>query len=208
MTTRTLKGRSLADGFDLQAFVTHSPLNFLEIGCFDGHNLGKFAEMFPDRVFYGIDPFVSDGHVGPEGRELTEQRENLKHNIEGLANVKFFEMTSKRFAEESGDHSSKNIGAVFIDGAHILEHIKVDVDLSLSLFSQNENKSGVVGFHDLRLQDVQEGIEYLREQAKAKNLACVPWSYAGGIEQYHGHAATNGCFMVRPKTEQELAETQ
>ena len=197
MTTRTLKGRSLAEGFDYKAFLENSKLNFLEIGCFDGFNLGTYAPQYPDRVFYGIDPFISDGHVGPEGRLLTEQRDNLKHNIEGLENVKFFEMTSKEFYTNAGPLGPMNIGAVFIDGAHVLEHIKADVDLALALFMMNENEQGVVAFHDLRIRDVQEGIAYLQQRAKEAGMTLEPWPHGMGIEKHYEFPATNGCFLLK-----------
>src|SRR4029077_3426932 len=78
--------------------------NYLEIGVYDGDALKEFATRWPKKMFYGIDPFISDGdttghHGVPIGERTESQRESAHGNFKGLSNIVFFETTSKLFNE-------------------------------------------------------------------------------------------------------------
>jgi len=182
-------GQSLAVGVDLHSFVERSSGNYLEIGCFDGYNLASLASKFPDRKIFGIDPFISDGHLGNElsiGSSLTDQRHNLYRNIENFENISFFEMTSEDFIK---NHSSRlnemNISSIFVDGAHIYDFVVIDCDLAIQCIMNNEKKLGEVIFHDLHVDDVNRAIEYFKSSCVEKNIECI----SGGSGKFTLRAA-------------------
>ena len=74
-----MKGRSLTRCNRVRKILkkySEIPGNYLEIGCYDGVNLCEVAEDNPERICYGLDPFISDGNTGQEfGVELPNVKE-------------------------------------------------------------------------------------------------------------------------------------
>ena len=134
--------------------------NYLEIGVFDGDSIASLGNLYPNKKIYGVDPFIEDGNTShttnkSAGEVLINQKESTLNLIKDKSNVTLFEMTSKRFFEELNDKKIKelNINAVFIDGDHHYEHVKNDVELTLTLIG---NKKGLVIFDDVSLSDVSK----------------------------------------------------
>lgn len=164
-------GQSLAIGIDLNSLVTATKFNYLEIGCYDGWNIGSLGRIFPNKRIFGIDPFISDGHVpGQICSALSQQKINLYKNIEGLSNVSFYELTSEQFFKEhQSSFQDMNISCVFVDGAHIYDIVKLDSDLALKCIMSNQTTSGEIVFHDLHIPDVVKAIDYFKEKCKRLN---------------------------------------
>ena len=161
-------GKSLAVGVDLSQLLSKSKYNYLEIGCYDGINLATLSKNFADKKIYGVDPFISDGHVKSD---LGEQKNNLYKNIENCPNIVFFEKTNEQFfEEEKGNFKNMNISSIFIDGAHILKYIKIDVDIALECIKNNQDLSGYIVFHDMHIPDVLQGIEYFRKRCEEEKI--------------------------------------
>lgn len=165
-----MKGVSLAVnycGVKLNELVSNTELNYLEIGCFDGCNLKTLADSFPNKTIYGIDPFISDGNLGtdkPIGSRLFQQESNLYENIKDSKNINFYKTTSELFYKNPPKtFEDMNISCIFIDGAHILSFIKIDVELAVECILKNKNKKGEILFDDLHIPDVLKGIEYLEQ---------------------------------------------
>jgi len=153
-------GRNLSGEIDLISILSETDFNYLEIGCYDGCNLKVLATTFQDRKVYAIDPFISDGNLGshlPVGGALNEQRQNTLTNINGLSNVRLFEMTSKEFLDSVDDYESMNISCIFIDGSHHYQNIIIDNQVALNCIRKNSTKNGTVVFHDVNIPDVQRG---------------------------------------------------
>jgi len=165
-------GNSLAAGVDLKKLLQKTKHNYLEIGCYNGVNLAILSKNFADKKIYGIDPFISDGWTGQEEKNvLEEQKFNLYKNIENCSNVIFYEKTNEQFfEEEKGNFKNMNISSIFIDGAHILKYIKIDVDIALECIKNNQDLSGYIVFHDMHIPDVLQGIEYFRKRCEEEKI--------------------------------------
>lgn len=136
------------------------PGNYLEIGVYDGLVISTLARDFPDRQFYGVDPFIEDGYTSGHnggvqpGQPLAEQRNNAIANLESSANAKLFEMTSIRFNGLTSDEEldAMNIGAVLIDGNHHAPHVDNDFRLAMRALT----RGGIMYVDDLMLPDVTQ----------------------------------------------------
>ena len=135
------------------------PGNYLEIGVYQGDMLRDFALRWPDKTFYGIDPFISDfgtvGHTGvPEGERMEVQREKAKENFMDVPNIIFFEQTSESFSFQNTDEELVKMGVsvVYVDGAHSYEHTLNDLYLSERLIPGN----GLIYIDDWDLPEVLE----------------------------------------------------
>lgn len=170
---KNLKGISLnVAGVNLNKLISMSEFNYLEIGCFDGFNLATLADSFSERKIFGIDPFISDQHLGmPISTRLSLQKENLYHNISFYKNIFFFETTTEEFQKNNFDKLKEyNISSIFIDGNHNIDFIKIDVDLSLECIKNNASKSGAIAFDDLHISDVLEGIQYFKNKCNQEKF--------------------------------------
>ena len=159
-----MHGRSLAVGVDLIDNLNKTNLNYLEIGCFDGVNLRILAEKFPNKLIYGIDPFISDGHAGSKniGEKLNPQKDNLINNIKNLNNIIFAEATSLDFYRSNPDYKKMNVSLVFIDGSHHIQDIVIDIRIALKCILNNSLSKGEILFHDLHIEDVLDAMDYLK----------------------------------------------
>jgi len=154
-------------------FINKSNLNYLEIGCFDGVTLTKVALNYKNKKIYGIDPFISDGHTGtPINTVLNQQKQNLYHNITNVDNVTFFQLTTDQFTKIEPNYKALNIDCIFVDGSHHYDDIMVDIDTALECIKNNENKKGIIIFHDLQIIDVINAILELKVICHNKNIQC------------------------------------
>jgi len=115
------------------------PGNYLEIGVFEGAMLRELAREYPERMFYGIDPFIEDGNTqghslnhGGRGTIMEHERGIARNNCWGLRNIKLFEMPSCEFANQISNETllAMEIGAVLVDGCHDYECTANDLDLA------------------------------------------------------------------------------
>src|SRR5436190_517016 len=99
--------------------LQHQPGNYLEIGCFEGFALRELAKVYPQKMFYGIDPFIEDGNTyghqvaAKVGETMVEQRRIARANTEGGHNIRLIEQSSMDAAKASDDDlHSLNVTAV------------------------------------------------------------------------------------------------
>ena len=148
----------LADGNvvnEILSYVRAYEGNYLEIGCFEGHTLKRVAMAVPERICYGIDPFLGDILVAPaevkkantQFISMPEQKQNLYQNIKDLNNISFHEVTAQEFLSSHTDDelSGLNISVVFIDGSHHYEYVSIDWKLALKVIGP---KKGCLLFDD------------------------------------------------------------
>ncbi len=131
--------------------------NYLEIGVYEGDMLKDFATRWPDKTFYGIDPFLSDkdtiGHTGvPIGERLYFQHAAARLNFSKVKNIKFFLQTSKSFMEEMNDYDLHfmNVQVVYVDGNHSYGDTLNDLCLAERLIKND----GLIYVDDDTLPDV------------------------------------------------------
>lgn len=132
--------------------------NYLEIGVYDGRLIATLSERFPDRQFYGIDPFIEDGNTSahnggiPKGQPLTQQRANAIANLEERSNAKLFVTTSVEFNQQITDAAldEMDISAVLIDGSHHYDDAANDFRLAMRCLK----RGGIIFVDDLAIDDV------------------------------------------------------
>lgn len=135
--------------------------NYLEIGVFEGVMLRELASKFPDKMFYGIDPFIEDGyttdHNGgvPKGGVTHEQKRLAHENCDGVFNIQLLEQTSRSFFLErhDGDLLKMNVSSVLIDGDHSYEEARNDIVNSMRFNPK------VIFIDDLGLPDVKRAAD-------------------------------------------------
>ena len=141
------------------------PGNYLEIGCYDGALLTTIAASKTSITCYGIDPFLGDEYVTNSGEDvsfvpLTEQKNNLYHNIASHDNVEFFEMTAEEFMRTNTQEEllEKNVSVCLVDGCHRYDYVVKDWKLALKLIG---DKAGVIIFDDMHNEEVYRAFRAL-----------------------------------------------
>ena len=149
--------------------------NYLEIGVFEGFMLRELAKKYPDKMFYGVDPFIEDGNtrghastMQEKGERMPEQEGITERNIEGLQNVKLFKETSRAFGERLTDEmiQEMNIGSVFVDGDHSYEEASNDFVIAARLLKNG----GVMYPDDTGLPSVGQALKEFKEREKDRLL--------------------------------------
>lgn len=155
----------ILSGGGFQYFREHLdefPGNYLEIGVFEGVMLRELATTFPNKMFYGIDPFIEDGHTTghnggyPRGETTVNQMRLAHENVDNLPNVKLFQQTSRSFFDEKGGVElwDMDVSFVFIDGDHSYEEARNDLFNSVRLLP----RGGVMVVDDDELPSVKQAI--------------------------------------------------
>ena len=139
------------------------PGNYLEIGVYEGFGLRELAKAYPDRMFFGVDPFIEDGHTTghnnvPKGEKMLVQREQTYKNIELIPNIVFFEQTSRswgtdRLTEMLIQHME--ISCVLVDGDHSHEEALNDLKIALRCLTNG----GVIWVDDQGLPEVAQAVK-------------------------------------------------
>lgn len=126
--------------------------NFLEIGTFNGQGARELALKFSNKKIYVIDSFIEDGNTGYiVGCELSSQKYNALKNFENVDNIELFEMRSNIF-KERWIKKVENIDIMFIDGSHIYEDVKNDIEIVDKIL----NVGGYVFIDDYHISDVKK----------------------------------------------------
>ncbi len=127
--------------------------NYLEIGVYEGDALKDFATRWPKKTFYGVDPFISDSdttchHGVPIGERTETQRQASYDNFKGIANIVFFETTSKLFNEMMNQDTldSMEVSVVYVDGSHTYDDTMIDLTLAARCVRQ-----GLIYVDDIQL---------------------------------------------------------
>jgi hypothetical protein len=138
--------------------LASSTYNYLEIGVFNGDSIAGLAKIHPNKIVFGVDPFIEDGCTTEhtqvsENETMTTQRENTYANTNGLENIVLFEMLSSDFANMLTDEmiADMNVAWVLIDGSHYYPDVINDVHMSMRLIGDRE---GGIVFDDLNLEGV------------------------------------------------------
>ena len=146
------------------------PGNYLEIGVFEGFSLRELAKAYPEKMFYGVDPFIEDGHTTghngvPKGERMEAQREATYRNIEGIQNINFFEFKSREWEIYHLDNSqvkAMNISGVLVDGDHSYEECSNDIKIAIRCL----NHGGVIWIDDQGLSGVKRAVEEVQHHER------------------------------------------
>jgi hypothetical protein len=145
------------------------PGNYLEIGVFNGDSLRELALRFPEKMIYGIDPFIEDGntthttHVA-EGQPMPEQRSNALRNIGGLRNVVLWQVESWAYFVVHTDAVllKLDLSAILVDGSHHYRDAATDLHSSVRALP----KGGVLVVDDITLPGVALAMEWFESEWK------------------------------------------
>jgi hypothetical protein len=139
------------------------PGNHLDIGVFDGDGIAELASAYPNKIIYGVDPFIEDGHtVGltgvNKGEDMISQEEKTKNRLLAYQNAFLNVMTSKEFLELITHEQIEimNINSVFIDGSHWYDDVLIDMQLAVKLIGKNK---GIITFDDLNKDEVMKAYD-------------------------------------------------
>lgn len=145
--------------------------NHLEIGVYHATSLKKLSVLHPNKKFYGIDPFIEDGHTSHEskvdkGKHLGLVREEAYRDLDAFPNVKIYEMTTSNFLRDELDSKKideLNVGSILIDGSHHYEDVVLDCQIAMRLIG---SKRGYIFFDDIHYEGVIQAIEEFEKEYK------------------------------------------
>jgi len=147
------------------------PGNYLEIGVFEGYSLRELAKEYPDKMIYGVDPFIEDGHTTghngvPKGERMWAQREATYRNINGIHNIAFFETESRNWGWNLpvGYIKEMNISCILVDGDHSYKECSNDLRLSLMCIPNG----GVIWVDDQGLPSVIQAVEEFTKECNER----------------------------------------
>jgi len=147
----------------VQSYLDNNPVNYLEIGVFNGAGFGRIARNNLNINCIGIDPFIEDGWTSAGsnvdiGQSMPIQYQYAHENIQGLSNAHLHIETSYKFFENlTRDYiESAKIGVVLIDGAHNYDCVVNDFKLAMSVI---DNKQGLIVVDDLHIHGVSQAYE-------------------------------------------------
>ena len=145
--------------------------NYLEIGVFNGDGFASVASTFPDKKCFAIDPFIEDGYTShttstARGGHLGSQKANFLNATKKLPNVNYFEMTSVDFFNSLSEQQiiDMDISCIVIDGSHHYTDVVNDQNLSMKLL--RNNKTGIILFDDLHVEDVKKAYDEFHKEYK------------------------------------------
>lgn len=131
--------------------------NYLEIGVYEGDMLREFALKWPERTFYGIDPFISckdttDHTSVPIGSRMESQRSSALANFNGIGNIIFFEVESRVFMDtmDKDTLDAMRVDVVYVDGNHSYDDTYNDLFLAKRLITGD----GMIYIDDFDLSEV------------------------------------------------------
>jgi hypothetical protein len=132
--------------------------NYLEIGIFDGDLISSLARENPNKNFYGIDPFIEDGHTihttkVSAGNTIVNQKQVALSKLDELSNLKYYIETSLEFLNKLTDEQCRelDVDIVLIDGSHWYKDVIIDSEIALKLI---KSKKGIIIFDDLHVPEV------------------------------------------------------
>lgn len=128
---------------------------------FDGEGIAMLAGMFPQRKFFGIDPFIEDGYTShvsgvAAGGALSQMERLARNHVRPHPNVELMVITASDF-EKSLDQrriDAISAGVVFVDG----DHHKCREDLSLAR-RLIVHPHGIIAVDDLHVPDVRKSVD-------------------------------------------------
>lgn len=173
-------GLRILAGDAFQYFMEHLGKrrgNYLEIGVFEGYMLRELAQTFPDKMFYGVDPFIEDGHTTghngvPKGETTHVQKAKTWENISEHKNIRLFEQTSRSFFEDVTDEDlwKLDLTHIFVDGNHSYEEARNDMFNSVRAFING----GWMFIDDIGLPGVTEAAMEVAEHYRDRLIDCSP----------------------------------
>jgi predicted O-methyltransferase YrrM len=120
--------------------------NILEIGCYEGMSSVFFADNFLDNensTMDCVDPYLHSEDNDHKTLLQNNEEVNFNHNISICKNnnkIKIHKITSDEFFEKN----KKTFNFIYIDGCHLCEFIKRDLENSFSVL----NKNGIMWMDD------------------------------------------------------------
>lgn len=177
-----LKGYALSNSFHqpvIEYLCTH-PGSYLEIGMYYGHFFTRVCNLFPDRPFYGVDPFISDGCTrDPQGTVMDDIEEIARYNVSQTKNGSIYKGTTKEFLErEDAKEILKTVSCVLIDGSHHYEDIVYDLNLVQTIENDYEK---LVLFDDITAPDVERAIQDMAQRLSGRITRTINHPHYVGI---------------------------
>jgi len=155
--------------------------NYCEIGVFRGQGLEYLAQSLPNRKFWGIDPFIEDGHtqghsqVAP-GQQMQSVKDQCLARLEPLTNVQLLIMPSERVLANTDLCSRlEAISLVYIEGDHHYLQVLQDSQLAMNLLGP---QGGWILFDDLGVPGVDQALEEFQQTLGTR---CQEREYLGSV---------------------------
>ncbi len=157
--------------------LENTPGNYLEIGTFEGYMLRELAKLYPEKMFYGIDPFIEDGNTTghndgvQKGEFMHRQCEITNANVQGVSNIVLFQESSREWAKRQtlDDYKRMGVTAVFVDGDHGYEEATHDLAIAVYLLVNG----GVIYVDDAGLPTVNQALVEFGFKAEYRNGGAI-----------------------------------
>lgn len=164
---KTLKGEAQSRCTELfSEYLKRDDKNYLEIGIFDGVFFATLADMFPDKMFFGVDPFYPDARnreIGATPERFELSKEYAMYNCEGVSNIQLFPQTSQDFFEEHKSLIGElNLSFIYVDGSHMREAVLIDAEKSFQFLSEH----GYIVFDDTQEVGVYAAVKWFENKYK------------------------------------------
>jgi len=151
---------------DVLPNMSNTPINYVEIGVFCGHNFCSVANTFarhPESKLYAIDPWANYEAYN----ETYTQDENYKafcHNIE-YNNIQNKVIECRGFSENiMPTFPDEFFDIIYIDGSHLYEYVVKDCENALKKIKKN----GYIIVDDTSHPPVINGCDHVFENSENK----------------------------------------
>lgn len=128
------------------------PIKYCEIGVFYGHNLLRFAQLFPNAELTGIDPWLDYNEYDEYKGTINLVYEGFKENLAADPNRNRITIHRGFSHNILKDQPDQYFDIIYIDGNHSFEFVLADADLAY----QKVKVGGYIIFDDVDWETVQK----------------------------------------------------
>ena len=128
------------------------PIKYCEIGVFYGHNLFRFAQLFPNAELVGIDPWLDYNEYDEYKGTINSVYDDFKENLAADPNRNRITIHRGFSHNILKDQPDQHFDIVYIDGNHSFEFVLADAELAY----QKVKVGGYIIFDDVDWEPVQK----------------------------------------------------
>jgi hypothetical protein len=142
------------------------PLKCVEIGVRDGDNAYEMLSYAPNIHLTLVDPYTIYGEERQQDK-MDKHYENMLSKLDKFKDrITIIKKTSK---EASKMFDDKTFDYIYIDGAHTISDVMVDI-----MFWDDKLKHyGIMAGHDFNMSNIRQAVRSVYEPTKRTIFACI-----------------------------------